>query len=112
MNISYEGIDSMVVTFPIGTCQVGQVCKVGITGGADMCDSGDKFCGVMLSAKTGMAAVQVEGFVRVGYSGSKLAHGYVALAADGNGKVVANSNGREYLVAEVDTQTMTAIIKL
>ena len=112
MNISSEGIGSLVVTFPIGTAKIGHVCKLGSMGTAHECASGDKFCGVLLATETGMAAVQVEGFVRVGYAGSKLSNGYVALTADGTGKVVANSNGREYLVVEVDTQTMTAIIKL
>ncbi len=112
MNISYEGIGALVVTFPGGTCRTGQVCKIGIAGGADKCSSGDKFCGVMLAGEGGVSTVQVEGFVQVGYSGTKPSLGYTALAADGTGKVAANANGREYLVVEVDTEEMTAIIKL
>ena len=112
MNISYEGIGALVVTVPVGTCTIGQVCKIGSNGYADDCGSGEKFCGIVLHKEPNMATVQLEGFVRVGYSGSKLSYGYVNLTADGNGKVVANSNGREYLVVHVDAQNMTAVIKL
>ena len=112
MNISYEGIGELVVTFPIGSGEVGKVCKVGQTGAADKCGIGDAFCGVLLSKESGRAAVQVEGFARVGYSGSKPAHGYVKLAADGTGKVVVNENGREYLVVESNPSDMTVTIKL
>ena len=92
MNISYEGIGELVVTFPIGSGEVGKVCKVGQTGAADKCGIGDAFCGVLLSKESGRAAVQVEGFARVGYSGSKPAHGYVKLAADGKVTVESHSH--------------------
>lgn len=112
MNISYEGIDAVVVTVPVGNCAIGQVCKIGTSGYADQCASGDKFCGVTIHKEPNIATVQVEGFVRVGYSGNKPSCGYVNLVADGNGKVMANSNGREYLVVQVDTKSSTVIIKL
>ena len=112
MNISYEGIGAQVVTFPMGTCKAGQVCKIGTTGSVDKCSVGDKFCGVMLAGEADMAAVQVEGFIRIGYAGSKPSCGYVNLAADGSGKVIVDSDGREYLVVAVNTADMSVIIKL
>ena len=112
MSISYEGIGERMVTLPVGTGQDGQVCKVGPYGAADLCANGEKFAGVVVKRDKGMSLVQLEGFVRVGYSGSKPNCGYVSLTSDGSGKVLVNSNGREYLVVQVDASTMTAIIKL
>lgn len=112
MNISYEGIGELVVTVPAGTCKEGQICKIGLQGKADICPANDKFCGLVLAVENGMAAVQVGGFVTVGFSGTKPLPGYVTLAGDGAGNVTQNSAGREYLVVYSSQETMTATIKL
>ena len=112
MNISYEGIDELVVTVPAGTCVEGEVCKINTEGNADKCGANEKFCGLVLAVEDGMAAVQMEGFAKVGFSGSKPMPGYVTLTGDGNGKVLQNSAGREYLVIYSTLETMEAIIKL
>ena len=108
MNVSFEEIGRLAVTFAQEGCESGQVCKLGSDGRAVPCAAGDKFCGVVEGVRSGFAAVQVEGFAAVTVSG-ELNAGYVTLCADGSGGVKAGS-GREYLVVSVNAGT--AVIKL
>ena len=108
MNVSFEEIGRLAVTFAQDGCESGQVCKLGSDGKAVSCAAGDKFCGVVEGIRSGFAAVQVEGFAAVAVSGA-VNVGYTALCADGNGGVKAGT-GREYLVVSVNAGT--AVIKL
>jgi hypothetical protein len=56
--------------------------------------------------------VQVEGFVKVAYTGTELLPGLVKLVSNGYGGVNVSDEGRVYLVAAVDTEAKTAVIKL
>jgi hypothetical protein len=112
MNISYEGIGELVVTVPVALCQEGHICRINTDGRAEECDAGEKFCGLVLAEENGTAAVQLEGFIKVGYSGSRPMPGYVTLAGDGNGKVMTSNTGREYLVVASNQDQMEVIIKL
>lgn len=108
MNVSFEEIGRLAVTFAQDGCESGQVCKVSANGTVAPCAAGDKFCGVVEGVRGGVAGVQVAGFATVAVSGS-LNVGYVNLCADGNGGVKAGT-GREYLVVSVEADT--AVIKL
>ena len=110
MNVSFEEIGRLAVTFGHEGCEGGQVCKVSGSGTVVPCAAGDKFCGIVEGVRGDYAAVQVAGFVEVAYSGS-VALGYVNLCADGNGGVKAGE-GREYLVVSVDENAGTAIFML
>ena len=110
MNVSFEEIGRLAVTFGQEGCQGGQVCKVGGNGMVVACADGDKFCGVVEHVRGNHAAVQVAGFAEVGITGA-VSLGYVNLCADGNGGVKAGA-GREYLVVSVDEHAKTAVIKL
>ena len=110
MNVSFEEIGRLGVTFAQSGCQAGQVCKVSDNGTVASCAAGDKFCGVVEGVRGGVAAVQVAGFATVAVSGT-VSLGYVNLCADGSGGVKSGS-GREHLVVSVDTAAKTAIIKL
>ena len=110
MNVSFEEIGRLAVTFAQTGCEGGQVCKVSGNGAVAPCGAGERFCGVVESVRGGVAAVQVAGFVTVSVTGS-LNVGYVNLCADGQGGVKAGA-GREYLVVSVDENTATAVIKL
>lgn len=112
MNISYEEIGHMSVTFPAEDCGEGQVCKMGEDGAVAACASGDAFCGVVESVRGSQAGVRIHGFTKLGYTGTAPGCGYVKLAADGNGGVAVNDNGRSYLVVKVDTTAGTAVIEL
>ena len=112
MNISYEGIGHLSVTFPAGDCEVGQVCKLDGSGNAVKCGSGEDFIGFVESVHGSSAAVQVEGFACVPYNGIFPTCGYVGLAGDGAGKVTNSGEGKKYLVVNVDQINGNLIIKL
>ncbi len=111
MNISYEAIGHLSVTFPAGNCAVGQVCKMGADGSVVPCGDGDTPCGVVESIHGGKAAVQIHGFVQVRYSGNAPAMGYTALVANGTGGMKTGA-GKQYLVVAVDKSANTAVIEL
>ena len=108
MNVSFEEIGRLAVTFAQSGCKAGQVCKLNADGKAVPCAAGDKFCGIVEGVRGGYAAVQVAGFAAVPYTGS-VSTGFVSLCADGAGGVKAGT-GKEYLVVRVDEKT--AVIKL
>ena len=110
MNVSFEDIGRLSVTFGQEGCEGGQVCKVGGNGKVVACADGDKFCGVVEHVRGKHAAVQVAGFATIAVSGS-VGVGYVSLCADGQGGVKAGQ-GREYLVVSVDENAGTAVIML
>ena len=110
MNVSFEDIGRLSVTFGQEGCEGGQVCKVRGNGMVAPCADGDKFCGIVEHVRGNHAAVQVAGFAEVKVTGT-VGVGYVNLCADGTGGVKAGT-GREYLVVSVDENAKTAIIKL
>ena len=112
MKISYEGIGFMLVTFPDESATEGNVCKINQSSCAEDCMTNDLFCGVVHSVEKTMAAVQLEGFAKAHYSGTKPEMGYVKMTADGIGGVCVNNSGREYLVVQVNENDRTVIMKL
>ena len=110
MNVSFEEIGRLAVTFGQEGCQGGQVCKVSGNGAVAPCADGDKFCGIVEHVRGNHAAVQVAGFAEVSIAGA-VSLGYVNLCADGSGGVKTGA-GREYLVVSVDEHAQTCVIKL
>lgn len=113
MNISYEQIGHLSVTFPADGCKESAVCKINSTGKAGACSAGDGFIGVVESVNGTQAGVQVAGFAQVSYSGSSTpTPGYVKLSADGSGGVKVDTAGVGYWVVRVDSTAKTLIVKL
>ena len=112
MNVSYEGIGYLAVTMPADGCYVGDICGLSTEGAATICSAGSQFIGVVEAMEGDYAAVQVEGVVKVFYSGNTPLLGYSKLSANGVGGVRADSQGREYLVLEVDQAESKVTIKL
>ncbi len=112
MKISYDGIGYLAVTVPAGTCGAGKACVMNAAGQADACTSGGRFMGVCDEVKNGLAAVQVNGFAKLPYSGTVPTMGFAKLAADGKGGVSVNSDGQEYLVVAVDEVGLNITVKL
>ena len=110
MNVSFEEIGRLSVTFAQENCVGGQVCKVSGNGTVAPCAAGDRFCGVAEHVRGNHAAVQVAGFAEVKVTGA-VGVGYVNLCADGTGGVKAGE-GKEYLVVSVNENAKTAVIKL
>ncbi|MDD3228654.1 MAG: hypothetical protein PHE09_05480 [Oscillospiraceae bacterium] len=64
------------------------------------------FCGVVLSWRDGFAAVQLNGYVSLPYSGTKPNVGYQVLTADADGNIkaeAAGTAGLQRLVVDADS---------
>ncbi len=113
MKVSFEGIGEMVATFPVtAPVEKGCVVKLDEAGAVAPCGSGDEFIGVAVNARQGFAGIQFAGLTQVAYTGAAPGCGWVKLTADGNGGVMADEDGRTYLVVAIDTTTATAVVRL
>ena len=114
MEFSFEGIGQVAATFMVnGDIQPGMAVALSADSTVGMGKAGDALCGVTLSAKNGMAAVQVSGMVEVGWSGTAPAIGMGTVAVDGTGKIkTVTSGGVNCLIVSVNTGDSTAVIKL
>ena len=112
MNVSFEEIGSLQVTFPAGTCADSKLCKLNVSGKADLCADGDRFCGLVRGIRGSAAGVQIHGFVTVPYTGSAPKCGYSKLSANAAGGVKADESGTAYLVAAVNTSGKTVTFEL
>ena len=110
MNVSFNGYDEGIVTFEAASgVTVG--LPVMISANGKVSNATSAFCGVCKSLKNGYAAVQLDGYVRLPYTGS-IAVGYKKLVVDDGEIKVDTTNGREHLVIDVDSTTNTAGIIL
>lgn len=112
MKVAYEGIGHLTVTFPNNSAVAGQVCKLSTQGKCEKCSDGDIFCGVVEEVTPAGAAVQLQGFVKLSYTGAIPYAGYTKLSSNGAGGVKTDTNGKEYLVVRYDSAKKTVIIKL
>lgn len=107
MKVSFEGIGESVITFyndGDNGAVAGVPVKISGNGEVSACGAGERFFGVALAGEGDFAAVQVQGFVQLIYSGNAPSVGFVQLAADGSGGVKAvEADGGEFLAVEVDT---------
>ena len=112
MSVSFSGFGHQVATFEAASgVAAGKPVAVSANNKVQAVTSG-AFCGFCMGVKDGFAAVQTVGYITVPYSGT-LTVGYKQLAAAAGGKVtVDTTNGREYLVVDVDSDSGTAGIIL
>ena len=108
MSVSFGGFNSNAVTFK-ATEKIENGCAVKISESNTVtpCADGEVFCGFALDGENGYASVQLCGAVTSAYSGSAPETGYEMLVSDGKG-VKVSTDGREYLVVDVDTANKTA----
>ncbi len=111
MSISFNGFHEEIVTFEAASGVTAGVPVMMSANGKVQAVTSGAFCGIAKNVRGGYAGVQLTGYVSVPYSGS-LTVGYKQLAAASGGKVtVDTTNGREYLVVEVDsTNNIAGII--
>ncbi len=110
MNVCFNGYDEKVATFEArGLLSKGQ--PVMITSSGAVSAASGSFCGVCTGVRNGYAGVQLSGYVRLPYLIAPDV-GYSKISVSG-GKVSADSeNGREYLIADIDTVNQTVGIIL
>lgn len=113
MKVSFNGFNENVATFQTEENNLtGKVVMVTANGTVSSCEAYDDFCGLAISERSGTVAVQLNGYVKVKFSGN-LYPGYHQLCADDYGGVITtDSGGRKLLVVDVDTQSKTAGIIL
>ena len=87
MKVAYEVIGHLTVTFPNNSAVAGQVCKLSTQGKCEKCSDGDIFCGVVEEVTPAGAAVQLQGFVKLSYTGAIPYAGYTKLSSNGAGGV-------------------------
>ena len=108
MDISLNGYGEQVATFAVsGEVKVGMPVKISANGTVAPCVAKDKFCGVVLSLRGGYAAVQMAGYAKLPYTGTKPTVGYQTVKADGTGKVQVEATGRLLLITDVDEPSGT-----
>lgn len=106
MKVSFEGIGESVVTFynsKTSAAVAGAPIKMGGNGEVSACADGERFFGVALACDSDFAAIQMGGYVELGFTGSAPAVGYIKLVSNGAGGVKTAETGREFLVVDVDT---------
>ena len=110
MTVSFDGYHANTVTFEAASgVTVG--LPVVMSANGKVANATSAISGVCKSLKNGYAAVQLDGYVRLPYTGS-IAVGYKKLVVDDGEIKVDTTNGREHLVIDVDTTTNTAGIIL
>ena len=123
MELSFDGIGQVAATFQTEAQEAedtaklatGHVVALTAANTVGFGTAGAAPCGVVLALEGDQtAAVQVEGFARVSYSGAAApAVGWSILGVDGDGGVqTASTGGRSVLVVQVDDAAKTAVIKL
>lgn len=111
MKVSFNGFGENVLTFETqGTITAPE--PVMVTADGKVGAANGVFCGICTAVRNGYAAVQLKGYVTVPYSGTAPTVGYAKLKATDGKAVVDATNGREYLVIDVDTTAKTAGIIL
>lgn len=105
MNVCFNGYGENVLTFETqGTINVGDPVMISANGKVSAASG--NFCGICTAVRNGYAAVQMTGYATASYTTAPSV-GYSKISASG-GKINANStNGREYLVVDVDTTAKT-----
>lgn len=107
MSVAFNGIGTMVVTFQAGTVTPGFPAAMQENGKVQ--NAADKAApvGIILNKRNDHAAVQVQGFAEVTYSGSDPTLGWNSLVADSSGGLrlaTAEETGRACLVVTLDTE--------
>lgn len=100
MKVSFNGYKEGIVTFETASgVAVGDFVMVSDNGKVQKAAS--SFCGICTGLRNGYAAVQLDGYAKVPYTGN-LSVGYNKLAVSDDALTVSQS-GRELLVVDVDS---------
>lgn len=111
MNLNfYNDFDSNYMVFEAeSTVKVGTLVKFIGNEVVAPCGPGDKICGVCINVRNGYASVRLRGYADIEYCGS-IDVGCQTLAALTDTSVIADENGREYLVVSKNGNTIGVIL--
>ncbi len=107
MSVNFNGFGEEITTFEAAAgVAAGKPVMISANNKVQAVTSG-AFCGVCTNVRGGYAGVQLKGYVTMPYSGT-VTVGYQKLAAATGGKVtVDTTNGKEYLVIDVNSTAGT-----
>lgn len=113
MSISSNGFMQQTLTMRCASA-IAPGTPVKLTGNYTVAAAGNNeaFCGVALSCRDTLCAVQLKGSVTLPYSGTAPTVGSAVLACDADGKVKTASSGTNVLILSVDAtaSTVTCIL--
>ena len=103
MNVCFNGYNEGIATFEAdSTVKTGMPVEMSANGKVKATNS-TAFCGICVGVRDGYAAVQLNGYIKVKYTGT-LNVGYSKISGSSDGKIQADTtNGRDILVVDVDT---------
>ncbi|MCH4238869.1 MAG: hypothetical protein LKF71_01145 [Oscillospiraceae bacterium] len=105
METAMNGYGEGVATFACSG-EIVPGTPVMVTADGTVAKASGVFCGVAISCRDGYAAVQLDGYVSLPYSGTKPTVGYQVLTTDADGKIettAAGTAGVQRLVVNVDS---------
>lgn len=105
MKISLKGYGENAATFRTSglVCQ-GEPVTMAENFTVKPCEEEDSIIGCVLNSKDGYASVQLAGYVQFALTGGLIPTvGVCGFVADGNGGVCVSSEGRQFVVTDVDT---------
>ena len=113
MTIASKGFGEQVLTMQSASA-IGTGTPVKLTDNytVSAAAANDAFCGVVLSCREGLCAVQLRGSVTLPYSGTAPSVGASVLASDGEGGVTSAESGTAVLILAVDSTASTVTILL
>lgn len=111
MNVSFDGFGENVLTFEASSI-IADGKPVMITDNGKVSAASGDFCGICRGYRNGYAAVQFSGYCRFEYTIAPDVVGYNKLSAAGGKVNKDTTNGREYLVVDIDTTNHTIGIML
>jgi len=114
MNVSFQGIDELVVTFQTsGQINQGDFVTLSGNGTVGPCEFGDAPVGRALNVRDGIAAVQLRGAMEAEYTGT-LGLGFRKITAQGGQIKTAGSTDafRNAIVLSTDATAKTACLLL
>lgn len=109
MSIKFNGLMNEVATFKVASkITAGTPVNVSANDTVAASASGAAFCGVAANYNNGLQGVQLRGYALLSYTSTAPTVGYSLLVANGAGGVkVDATNGKAYLVVNVDTTAKT-----
>lgn len=108
-NVTFNGMGELVATFQAGSVTAGGPVIMNGNNAVRSATSGGRPVGVALHKRGDYAAVQMQGFVRVKYTGSP-ALGWNSLVGNGSGGLrpaTEGETGRDCLVVDLDSSEQT-----
>lgn len=106
--VSFDGYRENVLTFDCYLTKTGFLASLANDGYAVQCIDNNDFLGVAVSADGLHAAIQIDGYVEMPYTGDPPQRGYCALVSDGNNNVKLSTTSKHIVrVIKVDTDSKT-----